>query len=370
MRVCIFYNGTDSNFDHDISWDASDTTNRFRAGEIVSRLSHTVDYGQNQVLQVDGVGGMLNGGTLLGMGLEANVQLGRRFWETRMRQLPSGSNGNVLIICGWSRGGITALCLARAVCDYLDSAGAANNSWEIKVMTFDPVAGKGANWEGSRPWYKLNRRVKEYVGFYAREELSPGFETTIPSRENVSTKMTLIDVASFHSSLVGSVTETINGGVDAAAARVYGKVKNRAMATLKDDWKVPFDDLSLNRWESRISSLRQIRTVNTMIEAAELRERCAKHSITSNRLIDGLGRGVFVGNNSSSRKWIRTSSLDDFLKMDNHVALGDGIRNLHGQLPLIGQYIGRAKELIIDKITPSGVSTENFSCEMIDGCTD
>jgi hypothetical protein len=364
MRVCIFYNGTDSSFEKDANLE-SGQSNRFQAGEIISRLSHAVNCKESHVLQVNGVSGDSRYfGTVLGVGLEQNVQFGKDFWVHRMTQ--STDISNELIICGWSRGGITAMCLARAVSDYLNDKQVAINSWKIKVMTFDPVAGKGCNWEGTarKKWYILAPIVKEYVGFYAREELSPGFETTIPSRESEETKMTLIDVAGFHSSLVGSITETKNGNDD-WAARVYGVVKNRALQAL-GEWGVLFNDTFLDKWEDDIVKLsrQKVGTSN------EFRDRCASHDITysilrgSNLYNCVEGRGVFVGDNATSRQWIRTKTLEEFLKTDNHVTNIDGVKGLPSKMPFFGSYMTRAPELIIHKISPV---SESISFEIIDG---
>ncbi len=363
MRICIFYNGTDSSFEKDVNLEFSSNRNRFMAGEIISRLAHTVDCNESHVLQVNGVSDDSRFlGTALGVGLEQNVQFGKNFWVHRMSQ--SVDADNELIICGWSRGGITAMCLARAVSDYLNDKQVAINSWKIKVMAFDPVAGKGANWEGQRQWYQLDPRVTEYVGFYARHETTQGFETTIPSRASFDTKMTLIDVAAFHSSLVGSVTETppkIPGMLtdyDRTAARVYRIVQMRAIKTLndKDEWCIPFDKSRLKAWKDKINGLPAAIGLNSTEEISELRDRCRTHAIAFDkvRTTDYSGRGVFVGNNLLSRKWDKDIDIWRFLDQDN---------SFFTKGRILSQI---ATEAFINR----GSSVGNFSCEMIDGGTE
>ncbi len=411
MRICIFYNGTDSNFDNDINWNY-DETNRFRAGEIISRLSHIVDFNKSQVLQVNGVGtsnestlglGKVNLGTLVGSGIEENVQIGKRFWETRMRQSLPGTK-NELIICGWSRRGITAMCLARAVCDYLDQT-PQSNSWKIKIMVFDPVAGIGTNYEGKRKWYELGSYVTEYVGFYAREEISPGFATTIPSRKSNKTKMTLIDVAGFHSSLVGSMTETtLNKSVDIRAAKIYRKVKNRALQTLCDNWQVPLIKDLLNKWNIQIDKLARPNSNNSFNLSDDqsnlFRKSCAVHKITTRVTTNSNVRGVYVGNNNNQRQWILTKNLYEFLMSKNETTYFDSskqvtqtvtqnvaywtpqkVKSLANYFPDVSSYVPDVasylpksafitNDLIISKVIPNGGVNENFICEMIDGVKD
>lgn len=98
-------------------------------------------------------------------------------------------------LVGWSRGGISCHMLANAM--FNDSA---LKNIPVNIFAIDPVPGI-ANFQENR--VKLNYNVKEYVGFYARDERSKGFSCVIPQTAT-GTKTSIYPMPGRHATLVGN----------------------------------------------------------------------------------------------------------------------------------------------------------------------
>jgi hypothetical protein len=105
-------------------------------------------------------------------------------------------------LVGWSRGGISCHMLANAM--FKDSA---LKNIPVNIFAIDPVPGIG-NFQDER--VKLASNVKEYVGFYARDERSKGFSCVIPQTAT-GTKTSVYPMAGRHATLAGNATA--GGGV-------------------------------------------------------------------------------------------------------------------------------------------------------------
>ena len=106
-------------------------------------------------------------------------------------------------LVGWSRGGISCHMLANAM--FNDSA---LKSIPVKILAIDPVPGIG-NFQEHR--VKLNSNVKEYVGFYARDERSKGFSCVIPQTAT-GTRTHIFPIPGRHATLVGNAAADGNAG--------------------------------------------------------------------------------------------------------------------------------------------------------------
>jgi hypothetical protein len=100
-------------------------------------------------------------------------------------------------LVGWSRGGISCHMLANAM--FKDSA---LKNIPVNIFAIDPVPGIG-NFQEQR--VKLNANVKEYVGFYARDERSKGFSCVIPQTA-VGTRTHIFPIPGRHATLVGNAS--------------------------------------------------------------------------------------------------------------------------------------------------------------------
>ncbi len=98
-------------------------------------------------------------------------------------------------LVGWSRGGVSCHMLANAL--YADDA---LKNIPVRIFAIDPVPGIG-NFQEHR--VKLNANVKEYVGFYARNERSKGFSCVIPQTAT-GTRTSVFPMPGRHATLVGN----------------------------------------------------------------------------------------------------------------------------------------------------------------------
>jgi hypothetical protein len=107
-------------------------------------------------------------------------------------------------LVGWSRGGISCHMLANAML-----ADPALKHINVNIFAIDPVPG-ALNFQKER--VKLGVNVKQYVGFYARDERSKGFSCVIPETAP-GTAMHIYPMAGRHATLVG------NAAIDGANGR-------------------------------------------------------------------------------------------------------------------------------------------------------
>ena len=111
-------------------------------------------------------------------------------------------------LVGWSRGGISCHMLANAM--FKD---AALKNIPVNIFAIDPVPGIG-NFQEHR--VKLNSNVKEYIGFYARDERSKGFSCVIPQTAT-GTRTHIFPIPGRHATLVGNAAADGNTGAKVLA---------------------------------------------------------------------------------------------------------------------------------------------------------
>ena len=106
-------------------------------------------------------------------------------------------------LVGWSRGGISCHMLANAM--FKDSE---LKNIPVNIFAIDPVPGIG-NFQDDK--VKLGSNVKEYVGFYARDERSKGFSCVIPQTAT-GTKTHIYPIPGRHATLAGNASpDGVNG---------------------------------------------------------------------------------------------------------------------------------------------------------------
>lgn len=110
----------------------------------------------------------------------------------RKGSLPSRVN-----LVGWSRGGISCHMLANAM--FNDSE---LKKIPVNIFAIDPVPG-ASNFQSERVTLKSN--VKEYIGFYARDERSVGFDCVIPTTDPATT-ISVFPMPGRHATLVGNAS--------------------------------------------------------------------------------------------------------------------------------------------------------------------
>lgn len=100
-------------------------------------------------------------------------------------------------LVGWSRGGISCHMLANAMAQDPVLRGV-----PVNIFTIDPVPGVG-NVQAER--VTLADNVREYVGFYSRDERSKGFACVIPSVAS-GTQTSIYPMPGRHATLVGNAS--------------------------------------------------------------------------------------------------------------------------------------------------------------------
>jgi len=110
----------------------------------------------------------------------------------RKPRLPTQVN-----LVGWSRGGISCHMLANAMAQDPVLRGI-----PVNIFAIDPVPGVG-NVQVER--VTLTDNVKEYVGFYSRDERSKGFACVIPTVAS-DTRICVYPMPGRHATLVGNAS--------------------------------------------------------------------------------------------------------------------------------------------------------------------
>jgi hypothetical protein len=100
-------------------------------------------------------------------------------------------------LVGWSRGGVSCHMLANAM-----AGDPALRNIPVNIFAVDPVPGTG-NFQLEK--VSLGKNVKEYVGFFARDERSKGFACVIP-KTDPATKVSIYPMAGRHATLVGNAS--------------------------------------------------------------------------------------------------------------------------------------------------------------------
>jgi len=361
MLINIFYNGTSSNYETDF-----EASNTYPHGEIVSRFGHYVNEyykdrpTEGKVLRIHGLGtgkpdsskteqGM---GDVSGLGMRDDVQSILEFVLATKKELEEQGKSNStlsVVLTGWSRGGIGCIYAAHML-SKLWTELKTNMPLQIQLITFDPVSGMGTNFRaldmnwtdtflnalglyfGPQPtkgafianilnklvkWWELPVQVKAYNGFYAHDERSREFATTMPSMTgDMSGRVyTLYEVPGTHSVLVGNYTLGSNDPViRSTGLSIYNSVVQKVNEIMQQ-LGVKFAG-AYRQW---LSTLQKAATSFTPtldnLKTFSL-EAQQKYIITPHLLPTG-GRSIYLGDNMLDRKWAPDVSLKEFLHESN-----------------------------------------------------
>ena len=115
--------------------------------------------------------------------------------KTHLGEVTSNHIGSIkLNVVGFSRGGILAMMMAKEA-EQLDRV------TDINMICFDPVPGDTKVKTGN---YVLNEKVRNYIGFYAKDERTNLFDPVIPNHSPSSTKIWLVRMPGSHETMVGN----------------------------------------------------------------------------------------------------------------------------------------------------------------------
>lgn len=146
-------------------------------------------------------------------------------------------------LVGWSRGGISCHMLANAMLDDSELSGV-----PVHIFAIDPVPG-AFNFQKNR--VELGSNVKEYVGFYARDERSAGFDCVVPLFSS-GTKIHIYPLPGRHATLVGNAAA--NGNKGSKILPEPGQIVRHYAETCLARWGVGLEK-TLNLTPAQINSL-------------------------------------------------------------------------------------------------------------------
>lgn len=395
MKLHVFYNGTDSNYDVDF-----EAKGRFMHGEIVSRFGYYAQQKHNsRVLRLHGVGGSKPdanvvtsiAGTLFGVKMREDVQHICNFvMEARAKLMLENKQQRQpdlkleVMLMGWSRGGIGCIYAAHMlskIWDKMESLAKSAIKLDIKVIAFDPVSGLGTNcrainlgwtdvsimavkaWLGKdleksivdilkemTNWWELTEHVSEFHGFYAHDERTQGFATTMPAMlgKPANRQFHLYEVPGTHSTLVGNLYP--NGGAapavdgskppvnqpDAVGLYIYRSVVQK-VGRLLTGWGITLDDSITTDWLQSLNLTATYKAEQVglpSVDALQQYKNAAQKtsiflgvlsSALNHQNVPGLtdGRGVYLGDNAQDRKWPSNVSLTAFMNEQNTKSILD-----------------------------------------------
>ncbi|GID04169.1 MULTISPECIES: hypothetical protein [Pseudomonas] len=181
-------------------------------------------------------------------------------------------------LVGWSRGGISCHMLANAM--FKDSA---LKNIPVNIFAIDPVPGIG-NFQEDK--VKLNTNVKEYVGFYARDERSKGFSCVIPQTAT-GTRTHIYPMPGRHGTLVGNAAADGVSGPKALAEP--GRIVRHFAEVCLQRWGVRLNK-PLNLTQADLDNLRK-----TMVNDEAKYRLMHKYSYTYFTELDQGERYVSLG---------------------------------------------------------------------------
>ncbi|WP_043204148.1 hypothetical protein [Pseudomonas putida] len=130
-------------------------------------------------------------------------------------------------LVGWSRGGISCHMLANAM-----AKDPVLRNVPVNIFAIDPVPGVG-NVQAERTTLAAN--VREYVGFYSRDERSKGFACVIPSVAS-GTQICIYPMPGRHATLVGNASA--DGASDGKVLREPGLIVRHLAEVCLTRWGV------------------------------------------------------------------------------------------------------------------------------------
>lgn len=184
--------------------------------------------------------------------------------EQLIKQMRKPLIPSVVNLVGWSRGGISCHMLANAMAADPELAGVA-----VNIFAIDPVPGVGNIQEEK---VQLGPNIKEYVGFYARDERSKGFACVIPMTA-FNTPVHLFPMPGRHATLVG------NASADGAGS---GKVLAEPGRIVRH-----FAEVCLTRWGTVLDKRESLDDATleqchaAMLAADDQYQAMRKHSYTA-----------------------------------------------------------------------------------------
>ena len=195
-------------------------------------------------------------------------------------------------IVGWSRGGISCHMLANAMADDPELS-----QVPVNIFAIDPVPGIN-NLQPHRLHLRAN--VREYVGFYSRDERSKGFACVIPAT-HPDTRTHIYPLPGRHASLVGNASR--DGASDGKHLPEPGLLVRHFAETCLTRWQV-------NLQKRLALSDKQVADCLNALDRDDARYKAMReHSYTLISESEGDDRRVHQGDLTKPFSYVRGSDL-------------------------------------------------------------
>lgn len=195
-------------------------------------------------------------------------------------------------IVGWSRGGISCHMLANAMADDPELS-----QVPVNIFAIDPVPGIN-NLQAHRLHLRAN--VREYVGFYSRDERSKGFACVIPAT-HPDTRTHIYPLPGRHATLVGNASR--DGASDGKHLPEPGLLVRHFAETCLTRWQVTL--------QKRLAlSDKQVADYLDTLDRDDARYKAMReHSYTLISESEGDDRRVHQGELTKPFSYVRGSDL-------------------------------------------------------------
>lgn len=195
-------------------------------------------------------------------------------------------------IVGWSRGGISCHMLANAMADDPELSHV-----PVNIFAIDPVPGIN-NLQPHRLHLRAN--VREYVGFYSRDERSKGFACVIPAT-HPDTRTHIYPLPGRHATLVGNASR--DGASDGKHLPEPGLLVRHFAETCLRRWQV-------NLQKRLALSDKQVADYLDALDRDDARYKAMReHSYTLISESEGDDRRVHQGDLTKPFSYVRGSDL-------------------------------------------------------------
>ncbi|WP_158156109.1 hypothetical protein [Pseudomonas sp.] len=215
-------------------------------------------------------------------------------------------------IVGWSRGAVSCHMLANAML-----ADPALKHIPVNIFAVDPVPGP-LNFQPER--VTLGPNVREYVGFFARDERSKGFACVVPHTDG-STKTSVFPLPGRHATLVGNAA--LDGVAGPKVLAEPGMVVRHLAETCLRRWGVSLAKC-LNLTKDEL-----VRAHAIMYQHDGMFTEMRKHSYTKVTESQGPDRAISYGN-----QWAAFSKVagSNFAPAEGLAAPLQGAKAPYGEL--------------------------------------
>ncbi|UVM56811.1 hypothetical protein LOY37_04295 [Pseudomonas sp. B21-012] len=195
-------------------------------------------------------------------------------------------------LVGWSRGAVSCHMLANAMLGDSEL-----KKLPVNIFAIDPVPGMG-NFDRHR--VQLGENVKQYVGFFSRDERSKGFACVIP-KTHAGTRCHVYPMPGRHATLVGNAAA--DGAAGSKVLAEPGLIVRHFAEVCLTRWGVKLQKM-LNLGERELQAYHQV-----LVQDESKYQAMRKHSYTLVTESEKGERAVSLGSQTAGFSAVKGSGL-------------------------------------------------------------